>query len=247
MSTQTAAEVQDSGLETSGPESLAPRFISKAALNEEQKAALRAQKSTLFIEIFFNGVLPWLAYSYLNEYRHWSEYHSLLAVSIIPTAVGLYELWVRKRVDMMAVLSLGGILAGIALSAATSDPRLLQIRESYFTLAFGVLFLGSSMIGRPVSSSFIRSQLKNNPRGPEIARELETPGSRIRRLIHRTNWLWGWVFVAEFGVKLWMIQNLTIKQVLGWGPVVLGVMTALGLAVNLLLALRLKQKMTPVD
>lgn len=251
MSTEAASETaqdQAGGLEPPSSGNFASRFISKATLNDAQKTALKSQQRTFFIEIFLNGVLPWLAYSYLNEWRHWSDYHALLAVSVIPTVVGLYELWVRRRVDMMAALSLGGILAGIALSAATSDARLLQIRESYFTLGFGVLFLASSLIGRPVCATFIRSQLANNPRGPEIAQELATPGSRIQTMVFRTNWLWGWVFVAEFGVKIWMIQNLTIKQVLGWGPLVLGLMTVIGLALNLALAFQLRiRAATPND
>mgnify|MGYP000984661806 CR=1 FL=1 len=37
------------------------------------------------------------------------------------------------------------------------------------------------------------------------------------------------------------IESLTIKQVLGWGPIVLGMMTGLGVLLNLGLAWRMRQ------
>lgn len=199
------------------------------------------QKRTVAVELILNCLVPWLLYSYLTDYRHWSEYHSLLAVSVIPAVVGVWELITRRQVDFIAVFSFVSIVIGVVLAAATSDVRLMQIRESYLTLAFGLAFLGSSLIGRPLCASLVAAQGDKTPKGPAIREELEKVGSPLRGFVFATNWLWGLVFVFEFGVKIWMIESLTIKQVLGWGPIVLGIMTGLGVLLNLGLAWRMRQ------
>ena len=187
----------------------------------------RLNRKQLFIELVLNGLLPWLVFSWLTEARHWSEYHGLLAITVIPSAVGIYGFWRDRRVDAIAILSLISILIGLLMTAATSDVRLLQIRESYLTLIFGILFLGSVLARRPVLYWMAVCQAQRQGTGDQLRAAWSDP--KLRRFFAVITGGWGVTLVVEFAAKLWLIENLPVAQVLAWSPVVLYGITGLAM------------------
>ena len=170
----------------------------------------------LFVELLWNGLLPYVVYRWLTEAQHWTEYHALLLVTVIPSTFALWALLREKRLDPIAVISLVSILISLAMAFASSDARMLQIRESYLTGLFGLIFLASSFVHRPVLWWLAISQIKDPVR--KAALEGSLPA---RQFVGQLTAFWGIVFVLEFAVKLWMIYTLPIATVLWLGNVVL--------------------------
>ena len=181
----------------------------------------KEQKRALVIDLLFNGLLPWGGYVFLQSQYGWSDYHALLVVTVIPGFFALVGIVRKGRPDLVATVSLVTILLSLALAAASDDPRVLQIRESYITLIMGVVFIGSSMVGRPILWLLAKHQAKLSPH----AGVLDQPQRKF--LLSRVNAVWGWSFILEFGAKLWMIEHLEISQVLALSPVMFYGVTAI--------------------
>lgn len=179
-----------------------------------------ANKRQLIFDLVINGLFPWLGYVFLQSQYGWSDYHALLAVTVIPGMAALVGIVKKGRPDLIATVSLVTIGLSLALVAVSDDARVLQIRESYFTAILGVVFIVSSMIRKPILWLLARHQAKT----PEQKLKLDEPLQRRR--LGTVNAVWGWSFIAEFGIKLWMIEKLPIAQVLALSPVMFYGVTA---------------------
>ena len=196
-------------------------------------------KKQLAFELILNGLLPWLVFTWLTQYRHWSEYHGLLAITVIPASVGLYEFIREKRLDAIAILSLVSILIGLAMCAATSDVRLLQVRESYLTLLIGLLFLASALVGKPVLFWMATSQAQRQGTADTLKAAWADP--TMRRFFNVLTIGWGLSLVLEFAIKVWMIDHFSMAQVLAWSPVALYGVTGVTVLWTFLLGRRYRQ------
>jgi hypothetical protein len=178
------------------------------------------QKRELIFDLFVNGLLPWAGYVFLQSQYGLSDYHALLAVTIIPGFFALVGIIRKGRPDLIATVSLVTILLSLGLAAASDDTRVLQIRESYITLIMGVVFVVSSMMKKPILWLLARHQAKSE----EHKAALEHPDRK--KMLGTVNAVWGWSFVLEFGAKLWMIENLPISRVLALSPIMFYGVTA---------------------
>lgn len=179
------------------------------------------QKKELVIDLVVNGFLPWVAYEFLQRQYGLSDYHALLAVTVIPGVFTLVAIVRKGRPDLFAGLSLFTILLSLVLTAVSTDTRVLQVRESYITGIMGLVFVGSSLRGKPIMWLLAKHQARLSPN----AHLLDHP--RKKWMLGRVNAVWGWSFVLEFAFKIWMIENLTVAQVLAFSPVMFYGVTAI--------------------
>lgn len=170
-------------------------------------------RKALVFDLFINGLLPWIGYEYLTRAQGWTEYHSLLAVTVIPGLMALVGIIRKGKPDTIATVSLVTILLSLGLAAATDDTRLLQIRESYITALIGLIFVGSSLIGKPILWLLARSQSQDS----RVQAVLEEP--QRKKMLSRVNLIWGMSFLLEFALKLYMIATMDIATVLALSPV----------------------------
>ena len=162
-------------------------------------------KKQLIFDLAVNGVLPWAGYVFLQSQYGWSDYHALLAVTVIPGFFALVGIVRKGRPDLIATVSLVTILLSLVLAAASDDTRVLQIRESYITLIMGIVFVISSMMKKPILWLLAVHQAKSE----EHKEALNHPDRK--KMLGTVNAVWGWSFVLEFAAKLWMIENLPIS------------------------------------
>ena len=85
----------------------------------EKKAQAPASKGQLILDLVVNGLLPWAGYVFLQSQYGWSDYHALLAVTVIPGFFALVGIVRKGRPDLIASVSLVTILLSLALAAAT--------------------------------------------------------------------------------------------------------------------------------
>ncbi len=184
------------------------------------------------MELMINGVLPFVLYYVLKEHYGHSDYSALLWATVVPGLAVVIGLIRQRRLDPVALVTLVVLGISIALAAATDDPRLLQLRESYLSAALGGMMILSAILGRPVLGWMA---LRAAP--PERKAILSSPD--VQRLFARLTWIWGALFASELAVKWWMVENLTIAQVLALGPVIFLGLTGAGIVLSLV-AIRLQ-------
>lgn len=169
-------------------------------------------KKQLIFDLLVNGLLPWVGYVFLQSQYGFSDYKALLFVTVIPGFCALVGIIRKGRPDLISTVSLVTILLSLVLAAASDDTRVLQIRESYITALMGLVFVGSSFIGKPILWLLALHQSPSE----EQTKLLEGP--ERKRMLSVVNQVWGWSFLLEFAAKIWMIENLEISQVLALSP-----------------------------
>lgn len=195
-----------------------------------------------FLSLLANMVGPWLGYEYLHR-RGWSEMHALMAVTVIPLTWGLLTLIIKRKWDPIAILSAVGMVISLAVCALASDVRALQVRDSYVTLMVGLIFLGSVAFRRPVLLWFAHIQAPEEQR-EALGQKFQHP--EVRHTFTILTLGWGLVTVAEFAVKLWMIEVYPIETVLAVGPWVMNGMIALAVVWTLWYSAR-RRRLKPVE
>lgn len=189
----------------------------------------------LAFEIAVNGVLPYLVYEQSKARFGANETEALLWATVVPGVVVIVGLVRQRKLDPIAVFTLVTLLISIALAAATDDPRLLQLRESYLSAGLGALMLLSAILGRPLLTSLA-------PRLLPPDKQALAGHPLMRKLLTRLTWIWGFLFAGELALKWWMVETLTIGQVLALGPVVFGALTGLGCLLTLAAARTLRPR-----
>ena len=87
--------------------------------------------------IVLNAIIPVVLYKLSKRYLSASEFTALVIATVFPLGKSIFDLVRRGQVDPVSIVVLLGIATdGVALFFGGS-PRLLLVRESLFTGAFG--------------------------------------------------------------------------------------------------------------
>jgi hypothetical protein len=154
-----------------------------------------------------------------------SELTALIIATTFPLGKSIFDLVRRGQVDPISIVVLLGIgTDGIALLFGGS-PRLLLVRESLFTGAFGFACFISLLLPRPMMFYFGRhfmagADLQRQARFNEAWRLPEVRFSH--RLITS---VWGSVFVGELILRIILIYNVPAATVLIVSPILVGTLT----------------------
>lgn len=192
-------------------------------------------RRALLVDLICNALLPWLGYEALVGPLHFSPFRALLWVTVVPLVYALAVLLRERRFSLIAALSLVSLLLSLGSALLSQDIRMLQIRESFCTALFGLLFMLSALLGKPLVWLIAREQAVEEVQQQRLRRLMESPHGR--RFLYGLTWALGGLMVTEFFLKWWMIQNLPISTVLWLGPLVLKILVA-GMAVLTFLAVR---------
>ena len=106
-----------------------------------QASSPHTVRSQVIRTLLINALAPYLIYVLLKG--HTSAVTALICSAIPPLLESLWSLLRRRRLDVMAVLVLGGILLGLVLMLIGGNARLLLVRESLVTGIVGLVFLVS--------------------------------------------------------------------------------------------------------
>lgn len=196
----------------------------------EPRAPATAAASTPLIlslvwDIVLNATIPVACYYLAKRLVSPSELIALLFATVFPLLKSTSDLIARHELDPVAVLILLGILTSILALFLGGDPRILLIRESFFTGAFGMACLLSLAFPRPLMFYFGRYFMagKDAQRRRIFDARSENP---IARRAHRlVTIVWGLVYAGEFVVRVTMVYDLPASVVLVVSPILMGIGT----------------------
>src|SRR5215467_881079 len=175
--------------------------------------------------LILNAVFPVVLYKLSKHYFSPSEFTALVVAALFPLGKSIFDLLRRHQLDPIAVVVLLALIAdGVAMIFGGS-PRLLLVRESFFTGAFGVACFFSLLLPRPMMFYFSRYFIagKAPDRQARFNSSWQLPDVRFCHRLITT--VWGCVFVGELLLRLILIYSLPASLVLIISPILIGVLT----------------------
>ena len=150
---------------------------------------------------------------------------------MIDSIVGIIR---SRRVDLIAGAILLGVVVSLLLILAGGSPRWLLVRESFLTLAFGIVFLGSLVFPKPLGFYTSRQFLVGRDT-KKIARfERLWRHASFRTIIRIQTSIWGVGLILEAVVRIFLVFTMSISQFLVVSPFILYGLIGLTIAASIL-------------
>jgi hypothetical protein len=180
-------------------------------------------RSFLSGSLALDVVVPIVAYQVMIHLLGVSRVPALVLSGAFP-AVNVVRRYVQnRRVDPVGVIVLVSILLGAALSLVSGSEKLTLLRESFLTAAFGIAFLVSLVVGKPIMFLLIRQFVaQEDERQLAEWDALWTDTPEFRRVMRQMTAMWGIALLAEFSLKVLMVETLSTDVVQAVsGPLIL--------------------------
>jgi hypothetical protein len=175
--------------------------------------------------IVLNAIIPVVLYKLSKRYLSHSEFTALAIATTFPLGKSIFDLARFGQVDPVSIVVLLGIATdGVALVFGGS-PRVLLVRESLFTGAFGFACFVSLLLPRPMMFYFGRHFVAGAD--PQRRARFDTAWQLPEvRFSHRLiTSVWGCVFVGELILRIILIYHEPAATVLIVSPILLGALT----------------------
>lgn len=153
-----------------------------------------------------------------------SEYVALLSATVVSGVRVVYSAIKARKLDPFALYLLLTFGLSLAVGLSTTDPKLLLAGNTLVNGIGGLIFLGSCVIGTPLTQ-VVADRLRSNDEDPVV-----DPGEvrRRRRTQVHLSAMWGIGLLLEVAVRLVVIANLSVDAANG-------VASAISLSVTVLL------------
>jgi hypothetical protein len=181
--------------------------------------------TVLNAELLLDVVVPVVVYQLLVHGFGVARLPALVISGAFPGFNVVRRLVRDHRVDPIGTLALVSILVGAVLSYVSGSEKLTLLRDSFFTAAIGIVFLTSTVVGKPLMFLIIRSfTAREDPDRLDAWDRQWAENAKFRRVMREMTVMWGIAFLAEFGVKVVMVETLSTDVVQATsGPLILGV------------------------
>ena len=141
----------------------------------------------------------------------------------------LYSAIQKQHLDILALFMLVVILIGIFASFISGDPRFSVAKDSIFTGAAGLAFLGYLRAKHSLMFSVCRSFVtKGEPKGVTHWNNLWDHSIAFKKAIHRLDLVWGMALLAEAFVRIIFAFFLPLQRAIALSPM-LAIFTIVGL------------------
>jgi hypothetical protein len=176
-------------------------------------------------DIVLNAIVPVVLYRLSKRYLSHSELIALVVATTFPLGMSIFDLVRCGQANPVSIMVLLGILTdGVALLFGGS-PRLLLVRESLFTGAFGFACFVSLLLPRPMMFYFGRHFLAGTDQQRQARFNAAWQLADVRFSHRLITAIWGCVFVGELTLRIILIYDLPAATVLVLSPVMLGTLT----------------------
>lgn len=180
---------------------------------------------SLLWDIALNATIPAALYILVKHLISASELSALLWATAFPLLKTAHDLARRRELDPVALLVLLGLVTSMMAVLLKGDPRLLLIRESFFTGAFGLACLVSLLFPRPLMFYFGRYFMAGRDAQQRAIFEARWHQPMARRAHRLVTVIWGLVYVLEFIVRVTLVYAFPAAVVLVVAPFLTGLAT----------------------
>ena len=191
-----------------------------SANNSGRGMALLRMLPTLLINAAAPFAINMLARSYM------SSVDALLLASSVPALFTLGSLIWKRRIDVVGVLVIVGLLLSAVFALLFKSPQLLLLQSSAVNGLLGVGMLLSLLFPRPALFYVMRSILTQNDPQRLASFNADWSFPQFRAFYRNLTTVWGCVTVAHVVLLTFLVFNLPISLMLVLSPILsFGVIT----------------------
>jgi hypothetical protein len=194
-------------------------------MNDRAPASYLPLTRSVAKDIALNATIPVACYYGSKAYLSPSDLTALLIATAFPLLKSIHDLLLHRELNPVSLLILLGIMTSIVALFFGGDRRILLVRESLFTGAFGAACLVSLVAPRPMMFYFGRYFMAGKDPEKRKVFNLRWANPIVRRGHRLVTTVWGIVYLGEFGTRVILIYTLPASAVLAIAPVLMGVAT----------------------
>ncbi|MDR2984582.1 MAG: hypothetical protein LBV34_07045 [Nocardiopsaceae bacterium] len=169
--------------------------------------AATGRLSSIATILILDIAAPLLAYKLLRS-AGMTAVNALLLSGVFPVVSVTIGAIRHRRLDVVAILVLAGIVVGAVLGLLTHSARLLLMEGSVPTAIFAVGCLGSLRARRPLMFAFALEYAgPHTAKGQEMIRLWRYDG--FRRVFRTITIVWGIGFLVEAAVRVFIIEKFS--------------------------------------
>ncbi len=179
---------------------------SDARRTAESSAAKGGRLRWVTMIVIFDIAAPLVAYKLLRS-AGMSAVTSLVLSGVFPAIPVSFDAVKHRRVEVVGVLVLAGILVGTVAGLVSHSARLVLIEGSVPTGVLGVAFLGSLVARQPLMFGFAREFTgPDTAKGREMTMLWQTYEG-FRRIFRIMTVVWGVGFLIEAALRIVVVFN----------------------------------------
>lgn len=194
--------------------------MSNMPISKQQVFSPRTIWKNLLPPLIYAAILPYLIYIVARGQLHLSEVNALLLATISPIISVLVELIQKRRLSLIGSFALVGIAAKLLSALLFHDPRLVLMSDSLMTGIYGLLLLGSVLIGKPVLVALIKSSYRESSPEQRALIDQGLQSSGIHRRFQFLTTLWGMGLLLTLAISVLLTYTLPVEQVVLFRPVI---------------------------
>lgn len=218
--------------------------MSDMQISRQPALSRRAILRRLLPALIYAALIPYFVYRVGTEHYHLTAVSALLLAALSPAVGSLIEFARKRQLSVLGVFSLVGIAAKLASALLFHDPRLVLVSDSLLTGVYGLLLLGSVLVGKPVTVVLLTNMYAKSPeQRARMKQSLQASGVHRHVLVLTT--MWGIGLLLMLAISVLLTYTLPIATVVLIRPVIdYGVIAALvaGTAAYGSVILRVRQR-----
>ncbi len=187
-----------------------------------------------------NAIVPVLSYKLFKRYVSRSEFSALVVATTFPLGKSIFDVTLRGQVDPVSIVILLGIATDCIALLFGGSARLLLVRESLFSGAFGLACFLSLLLPRPMMFLFGRQFMAGTDPQKRVRFDASWQLPEVRFSNRLITAVWGCVFLGELILRIALIYTVSAATVLFVSPILLGTLTIITLMWTLSYARRIR-------
>ena len=194
----------------------------------ETPPAMRGRFGSLAMIVIFDIAAPLVAYKLLKS-AGMTTVNALLLSGVFPAIGLIVRALSHRRLDVVGLLVLAGIVVGSVLGLLTHSARLLLLEGSVPTVVFGLGCLSSLRAPRPLMFAFaLEFAGPESAKGREMTMLWQYDG--YRRVFRTITVVWGSGFIIEAALRVLVVEKMSTETAMAISKVTpfvfLGILSA---------------------
>jgi hypothetical protein len=183
-------------------------------------SSFRALIPTLIFDVGGTMVVYYIMLGQFPKNSIWP----LVGASLVPVISNVFNFIRHRSFDIVGIIVLVGLVAGIVPAILGGNQRMLLVRESFVTGAIGAVLLISGFLSKPLGYYIVREFLTANEALPHERWDVLWRHGYFRHGLRIFTIAWGALLLGEFVLRAFMALTLSVAFVLGVAPMLLTVL-----------------------
>lgn len=172
-------------------------------------AMTTARKENVWLNLVCNAVIPGFLLSYLSKDERLGPVWGLVVALSVPLGYGVWDLWVRRRINLFSVIGITSTLLTGTLGLLQTDGFWIAVKEAAVPTILGLAIPLSLRTAQPLVRTLLyNDQVLDTGRIDAALRE-RNAAAAFERLLVRASWMLAGSFllsaVLNYALARWLL------------------------------------------